>query len=146
VALFWGAEDLAASLGGLSSRFPWGVYRDVFLHARSTVLIAAAAQGKAAIDSVWLDITDLDGLAAEASDAVTSGFIAKACIHPSHTPIIRRAYAPSEAQVVWAERILAAASDGGVVQVAGRMVDAPLLRQAERTLVAHQASPGPALR
>lgn len=139
-ALMWGAEDLAASLGGQSSRFPSGQYRDVSLHARSTVLIAAGAHGKGAIDSVWLDIANLDDLSAEASDAVASGFVAKACIHPSHASIIRGAYAPTDDQVAWAERVAAAASAGGVVQVDGQMVDAPLLRQAERVLAARRAA------
>lgn len=140
--LMWGAEDLAASLGGQSSRLPCGVYRDVSLHARSTVLIAAGAHGKAAVDSVWLDIADLDGLAAEASDAVASGFVAKACIHPSHAPVIRTAYAPTRHQVAWAERVTAAAAQGGVVQLDGLMIDAPLLRQAERILAAHHVKSG----
>ena len=138
--MMWGAEDLAASLGGRSSRFPSGGYRDVSLHARSTVLIAAGAHGKAAIDSVWLDITDVDGLAAEASDAVASGFVAKACIHPSHASVIRKAYAPTDAQVAWAERVTAAAAEGGVVQLDGHMIDSPLLRQAERVLAAHHGT------
>jgi citrate lyase subunit beta/citryl-CoA lyase len=138
--LMWGAEDLAASLGGQSSRFASGVYRDVSLHARSTVLLAAGAHGKAAIDSVWLDIANLDGLAAEASDAAASGFVAKACIHPSHAPIIRDAYAPTDDQVAWAERVTVAASAGGVVQVDGQMIDAPLRRQAERVLAARRVT------
>ena len=140
--LMWGAEDLIASLGGQSSRFPSGAYRDVSLHARSTVLLAARAQLKDAIDSVWLDIPNLDGLAAEASDAVASGFVAKACIHPSHAPIIRDAYAPTAAQVAWAERVTAAAAEGGVVQLDGQMLDAPLLRQAERVVAAHRQTSG----
>ena len=60
VALMWGAEDLVASLGGTSSRRADGRYRDVARHARSTVLLAAAAHGCAAIDAVHLDLTDSD--------------------------------------------------------------------------------------
>ena len=79
VALMWGAEDLVASLGGTSSRFPDGRYRDVATHARSTVLLAAGGNGKAAVDSIYANIPDLEGLRAEAADAVASGFTAKAC-------------------------------------------------------------------
>ncbi|HRN30482.1 MAG TPA: aldolase/citrate lyase family protein, partial [Terrimesophilobacter sp.] len=65
VALMWGAEDLAASLGGTSSRHPDGSYRDVARHARSRVLLAARAHGKAGIDSVFLDIKNTTALTAE---------------------------------------------------------------------------------
>ena len=83
VALMWGADDLVASLGGTSSRFPDGRYRDVAVHARSTVLVAAGAHGRAAIDAVHMDIGDVAGLHDEATDAAACGFTATACIHPS---------------------------------------------------------------
>ncbi len=129
--MFWGAEDLIAALGGRTSRHPDGRYRDVALHARATVLLAAAAHGKPAIDSVYIDIPDLAGLAAEAADAAGSGFALKACIHPSQVPVIRAAFRADEAQIAWARRVLAAARDGGAVKVNGQMIDAPLIRQAE---------------
>ena len=72
-ALMWGAEDLVASLGGSSSRHPDGRYRDVATHARSHVLLAAGAHGVAAIDTVHLEIGDLEGLRAEAEDAAAIG-------------------------------------------------------------------------
>ena len=135
VALMWGAEDLIASLGGTSSRRPDGGYRDVVLHARSQVLLAAAAHGKSAIDTVHLDIADLDGVADEATDAAASGFGATACIHPSHVEPIRRAYRPSEAEILEATEILrAATTQSGVFSLNGRMTDAPLLRHAEAVL------------
>lgn len=130
--LMWGAEDLIASIGGQSSRTADGAYRAVCRHARSSVLLAAAAHGKDAIDAVYLDIDDLDGLAAESTDAVASGFTQKACIHPRHVEPIRAAYRPTADQLGWARRVLDAVSAGGVTVVDGRMVDAPLLRQAER--------------
>jgi citrate lyase subunit beta/citryl-CoA lyase len=135
VALMWGAEDLVASLGGTASRDAAGRYRDVARHARSQVLLAAGAAGIAAIDTVHLDIPDLDGLAAEAEDAAASGFAATACIHPSHVPVIRRAYAPTPEEVADAERIVAAAREhGGVFRLDGRMVDGPVIRHAEAVL------------
>lgn len=135
IALMWGAEDLVASLGGTASRDAAGRYRDVARHARSAVLLAAGAEGVAAIDAVHLAIDDLDGLRAEAEDAVASGFTATACIHPSHVAVIRDAYRPSDEEVERARRILdAAATQGGVFRLDGRMVDAPVLRHAEAVL------------
>jgi citrate lyase subunit beta / citryl-CoA lyase len=136
VALMWGAEDLVASLGGTSSRGDDGEYRDVARFARSAVLLAAAANDTAVIDSVHLDIADLAGLAAEARDAVAVGFAATACIHPSQVAVIREAYTPTSAQVERARALLAAAADEhGVFTFEGQMVDEPVLHHA-RTVVA----------
>jgi citrate lyase subunit beta / citryl-CoA lyase len=135
VALMWGAEDLVASLGGTSSRFADGHYRDVARHARSSVLLAGAANGTAVIDSVYLDIADLAGLSAEAEDAAAVGFAATACIHPSQVAVIRKAYAPTSAQVDRANAILAAATDQhGVFTFEGQMIDEPLLRHARKVV------------
>ena len=136
VGLMWGAEDLIASLGGTSSRTDDGAYRAVALHARSTVLLAARAFGKEAVDSVYVNIPDLEGLAVEARDAVASGFSSKACIHPNQVAVVRGAYAPSESEVAAATQLLAAAAaaGSGVFQHQGKMIDGPLLRHAESTL------------
>lgn len=136
VALMWGAEDLLASLGGTSSRDDDGGYRAVALHARSAVLLAARAFGKEAIDSVYVNIPDLDGLAAEARDAAASGFGSKACIHPNQVAAVREAYAPSESDVAAAKELLdaAAAAGTGVFQFQGKMIDGPILKHAESTL------------
>ncbi|MFD1214064.1 HpcH/HpaI aldolase/citrate lyase family protein [Arthrobacter sp. GCM10027362] len=135
VGLMWGAEDLVASLGGTSSRTAEGSYRDIARHARSQVLLAAGTRHKAAIDSVYLDIADLAGLAAEAEDAAASGFSAKAAIHPSQAGPIRRAFRPTEEETAYAEDLLEAArGEAGVFSFRGRMVDAPLLRHARQTL------------
>jgi citrate lyase subunit beta / citryl-CoA lyase len=121
-------------MGGRTSRSADGGYSAVGMHARSTVLLAAKAHDRLAIDAVCTDIRDLDRLAAEAEDAVASGFSLKACIHPSQVPVVRRAFQPDEAQVAWAKRVIAAARTGGVVAVDGQMIDAPLTRQAEAIL------------
>ena len=136
VALMWGAEDLLASLGGTSSRAEDGSYRAVALHARSSVLLAAGAFGKDAIDAVYVNIPDLAGLALESRDAVASGFSSKACIHPDQVAVVREAYAPSEADVSAAAELLDAASaaGSGVFQFKGKMVDGPILKHAASTL------------
>lgn len=135
VGLMWGAEDLVASLGGTSSRFPDGRYRNVAGQARSTVLLAAGGNGKAAVDAIYANIPDLDGLKAEAADAVASGFSATACIHPSQVEVIRAEYLPSEADLAWAHSVLAAAeNERGVFQFEGQMVDGPILKHAQKLL------------
>lgn len=140
IALMWGAEDLVASIGGSSSRASDGGYRDVARHARSAVLLAAGAAGIAAIDAVHLAIDDLDGLRAEAEDAVASGFAATACIHPTHVAVIRDAYRPTADEVAAARHVLdAAVGRSGVFSLDGRMVDAPVLRHAESILRRHSS-------
>ncbi|AXK46676.1 HpcH/HpaI aldolase/citrate lyase family protein [Brachybacterium saurashtrense] len=135
-ALMWGGEDLVASLGGTSSRGADGGYRDVVRHARSTVLLAARAHGRSAIDAIHTEIADEDGQRAEAEDAAASGFTATACIHPGQVPVIRAAYAPAAEDLSWARDVLAAAEahGDGVFTHRGRMVDGPILRHA-RVLV-----------
>ena len=146
VALFWGAEDLTAAIGGTSSRYgaeekptpgggtsghPGG-YREAPRLARSLVLLHAAAAGKVALDSIHADTADVAGAKAEAVDAAVSGFAATVSIHPGLVPAIRQAYAPSEEQLEWAARVIGgASSNSGAFAVDGQMIDAPLLRQAE---------------
>jgi citrate lyase subunit beta/citryl-CoA lyase len=141
MALMWGAEDLFAVLGGTANRNADGSYRDVAKHVRSQTLLAAKAHGRMALDSVYLDIKDLDGLRTEVDDAVAVGFDAKVAIHPSQVAVIREGYAPAPEQVEWARHVLAAARDErGVFQFEGIMVDAPVLRRAERIV---QLAPHP---
>lgn len=135
IAAMAGAEDLVAGLGGNSSRRADGTYRDVARQLRSTVLLAAKAYGRVALDSVYLDIADLDGLRAESDDAVAVGYDVKVAIHPKQLPVIRAAYAPADDEVDWARRVLAEVPNNrGVFSFEGRMVDGPVLRHAERIL------------
>ncbi|MGB3699106.1 MAG: CoA ester lyase [Gordonia sp. (in: high G+C Gram-positive bacteria)] len=141
VGLMWGAEDLLAAMGGTASRFgddeahP-GRYRDVARHVRARVRLAAAAFEVAAIDSVHIDIADVDGLVAEVRDAVAQGYTATACIHPSQAAHIRAGYAPSAERVAWARAVMAGVADNanGVFAVDGQMIDAPLIAQARAVL------------
>ena len=141
VGVMWGAEDLFAVLGGTANRYPDGSYREVARHVRSQSLLAAKAYGKLALDSVYLDIKNLDGLRAEVDDAVSVGFDVKVAIHPSQIAVIRDGYTPTPEQVEWARHVLAAArEERGVFAFEGIMVDAPVLRRAERIV---QLSPDP---
>jgi len=141
VALMWGAEDLIAATGGLSSRNASGGYRQIAEHARVTVLLAAAAAGRPAVDAVYLDYADTDGLRAETVESLASGFRYKACIHPVQVDIVRRAFEPSQVDIDRAHRVLDAAQHGGVLSVDGKMVDAPLIKQAEATLALARSVP-----
>ena len=136
-ALMWCAEDLIADLGGSASRHENGRYRDIALHARSHVLLAAAASHIAALDAVYLDIADLDGLRMESEDAAASGFAAKVSIHPNQVPVVRTAFTPTETQLGWARRVVDAVARPdarGAAQIDGRMVDEPILRHARNLL------------
>ncbi|MGH3582689.1 MAG: HpcH/HpaI aldolase/citrate lyase family protein [Mycobacterium sp.] len=133
LGVMWGAEDLFGSLGGTLNRFPDGSYREVAKHVRSQSLLAAKAYGKLALDSVYIDIKDLDGLRRETDDAVAVGFDIKVALHPTQVTVIRDGYSPSAEQVDWARQVLAAAADQrGAFAFDGMMVDAPVIRRAER--------------
>lgn len=135
VAVMWGSEDLFAALGGTANRRADGTLRDVARHVRSAALLAAKAYHRLALDSVFLDIKDLDGLRAEVDDSVAVGFDAKVAIHPAQIPIIRAGYAPTAEQLMWARNVLAAAQNQrGVFELDGMMVDMPVLRRAERII------------
>ena len=142
IALMWGAEDLFAVVG--RHRQPQRrrqLPRRRQACARRRPCWRAKAYGRMALDSVYLDIKDLDGLRAEVDDAVAVGFDAKVAIHPSQVAVIRAGYEPTADQVEWARHVLAAARDErGVFQFEGIMVDAPVLRRAERIV---QLAPHP---
>lgn len=100
------------------------------------MLLAAGAAGKHVIDSVFVDIADLGGLALEAAGAVACGFASKACIHPNQVKIVRDAYAPTAEDVLAASQLLKAAANtgNGVFSFNGKMIDGPILKQADATL------------
>jgi len=145
-AVAWGAEDLAADIGASSNRNDQGVYTDVFRLARSLTILAAANSGVDAIDTVFTDFRDMEGLDAECRAAVRDGFSGKMAIHPGQVAIINAAFTPPPEDVERAVRILAlfaaAGPDAGVLSLDGRMIDKPHLRQAER--VARRAGLDPA--
>ena len=132
MALMWGAEDLMVSTGGSSSRFANGTYRDIPRFARAQVLLAAAAAGKASIDTIHTDLSPTDQFIAEAEDAVACGFNAKACIHPAQVTVVRNAYRPSEHDLEYAQALLKEVDQHrGVFEFRGSMVDGPLIAHAQ---------------
>ncbi len=137
VGVSWGAEDLPAAIGAASSRNPDGSYTAPYEIARSLTLFAAHAAGVAAIDTVYPDIADAAGLSAYASRAARDGFTGMLAIHPSQVAAINAAFTPSAEQVAHAQAIVdafAANPGAGVLQLDGKMIDAPHLKQAQRLL------------
>ena len=137
IGLTWGAEDLPAAIGAATSREADGRYTPPYELARSLTLFAAHAAGAAAIDTVFPDFRNLDGLAAYAGRAERDGFTGMMAIHPGQVAIINAAFTPSPAAVAHARAVIAAfaaAPGAGAIQLDGRMIDAPHLKQAERLL------------
>jgi citrate lyase subunit beta / citryl-CoA lyase len=132
----WGAEDLAACLGGNNRRFD-GVYDDIYRMARSLCLAGAAAAGVTPIDTIYTDFKDEAGLAAECAAARRSGFAAKMAIHPAQIPVINKAFAVSEEELAWARKVVAVFAENreaGTIALDGKMVDKPHLTLARRLL------------
>jgi citrate lyase subunit beta/citryl-CoA lyase len=137
--LTWGAEDLSAALGALAKRDAQGALTFTFQLVRTQCLLAAAALRVQAVDGVHTDFRDAAGLARELQQARGDGFTGKLAIHPDQIGAINAAFAPSDADVAHAERVLAAfaaAAGAGVASLDGQMLDRPHLLQAQRILAA----------
>lgn len=144
--LTWGVEDLSAALGAAATRFEDGRWRPPYELARSLCLLAAAAAGVPAIDTVYTDYRDLDGLARYAADARRDGFSGMLAIHPAQVPVINEAFAPTAEEIEEARRVVAAfeAHPGaGTVGLDGRMLDRPHEERARRVLELAGRSSGP---
>ena len=131
-ALLFGAEDLAADVG--ATRTEGG---EEVICAREHVVLAAAAAGIDAIDTVYTDFEDEEGLRESAAFARQLGYDGKMAIHPAQVDVINDAYTPSESELAWARRVLDARERAkregrGVFEVDGEMIDRPLIRRAER--------------
>jgi citrate lyase subunit beta/citryl-CoA lyase len=134
--MLWGGEDLAADIGATANR-EQGRYTSPFELARSLCLFGAAAAGVAAVDAVYVDFHDADGLRAESLAAVAAGFSAKAAIHPNQVTIINEAFTPGEEELRHAQGVVAAFAaqpQAGAVNIGGRMFDRPHWRAAQRLL------------
>lgn len=135
--LTWGAEDMAAGVGATANRDAGGLFLPPYQLARSLALFAAHAAGVAAIDTVYPDIQDRDGLIAYAAAAARDGFSGMMAIHPAQVAIINAAFTPTDDQVAHARAIVdafAANPGAGVLKIGGKMIDAPHVKQAERLL------------
>lgn len=133
IGVSWGAEDLPAAVGAATSREADGRYTPPYELARSLTLFAAHAAGAAAIDTVFPAFKDEAGLTAYAARAARDGFAGMLAIHPAQVAIINAAFTPTDAQITHARAVadaFAANPGSGVLQVGGKMVDAPHLKAA----------------
>ncbi len=133
-ALALGAEDYTAALGAVRTASGGEI-----LTARSLVANAAAAAGIDSIDTPFTDAQDEDGLLADTLTAKNMGFKGKLAINPRQVDIIHQAFAPTDKEINWAQRVVYALEEAkkqglGVVAVDGKMVDAPVVLRAERIL------------
>ena len=136
-ALSWGAEDLSAAVGASANRADDGNWLPPYELARSLCLFAAAAAEVAAIDTVYTDYRNDEGLADYAENARRDGFVGMLAIHPAQVDIINRAFVPTTAELERAERIVALFDENpgaGALGLDGEMIDRPHLVQAQRVL------------
>lgn len=135
--LTWGAEDLPAAIGAVSGRTDDGMLTDLCRLARSLCLTGAAHAGVPAIDTIYSNFRDLDGLRHTAIAARREGFCGMMAIHPAQIAIINEVMTPSDEEIAQARRVvdLFAANPGaGVLGLDGKMLDLPHLKQARRLL------------
>jgi citrate lyase subunit beta/citryl-CoA lyase len=141
--LTWGAEDLSAAVGAATSREPDGEFVFTYKVVRSLCLIAAKAAGVDAIETLHADFRDTKGLERAARLAQRDGFSGMMAIHPDQVEIINAAFTPSEADVAFARRVVAAFAGGaGVASLDGKMLDQPHLKQAKHVLALSEAIKG----
>ncbi|PNU04228.1 HpcH/HpaI aldolase/citrate lyase family protein [Novosphingobium guangzhouense] len=137
VALTWGAEDLADSIGASSNRNDDGSYGFTYELARSLTVLGAATAGVTAIETISADFRDLDALKTRAEKVRRDGFRGMMAIHPAQVPVINAAFTPTEAEIAEAQEIVDvfAANPGvGAIGWKGGMLDRPYLARAERLL------------
>ena len=133
-ALIFGAEDLVGDVGATRTREGWEVF-----YARSAVVTHAAACGLQAIDMVYVDFKDTEGLAREALEGARMGFTGKQIIHPDQVEPVQTAFTPSDEAIARARRIIEIfeahqAQGTGAFALDGRMVDMPVVKAAQRVL------------
>lgn len=137
--LTWGAEDLPAAIGAAGSREADGRYTAPYEMVRALALFAAHAAEVPAIETIFPMLKDEEGLKSYAGRGRRDGFSGMLAIHPAQVPAINAAFTPSKDEIAWARRVVeafAASPDTGVIELEGRMVDAPHLKQAHRILAA----------
>jgi citrate lyase subunit beta/citryl-CoA lyase len=129
-AILFGAEDYAADVG--ATRTDEGTE---VLYARQRVVTAASAAGVDAIDTLWTDFQDTDGLQTDTERGIRMGYDGKMAIHPGQVTVVNEAFTPSDEDIAWAERVVeTAAATEGVFALDGEMIDGPLVAQAEQIL------------
>ena len=143
--LTWGAEDLSSAIGASSNTDATGQWALTYRLVRSLCLLGAHAAGGEAVETLYVDFRDPEGLRASCRAARAEGFSGRLAIHPAQVEIINEAFSPSDDEIALARRVVdlfAASPDAGTLALDGRMLDIPHLKQAERTLAQHAARHG----
>ncbi len=135
VALVFGAEDFTRDVGGTRTK-----EGKEMLYAKSQIVVGAKAAGLQALDGIYSDFADLEGLVEETTKAIEMGFDGKGAIHPSQIGPIHETFAPTEVDIDKAQKVvmaLKAAKKKGVSVAAlgGKMIDPPVAAKAERVLM-----------
>jgi citrate lyase subunit beta / citryl-CoA lyase len=141
--LTWGAEDLSAELGAEANRDPEGKFLDPYRLARTLCIAAAAAADVLAIDTVYVDFRNEEGLRRECEEARRDGFTGKMAIHPRQVATINDVFTPKPEAIANAQAIIAAfaaSPNAGVVGIDGVMYDRPHIARAERLLARAKAA------
>ncbi len=138
-ALFLGAEDLTADLQ--CKRTKGGAE---IAYARSRLVTAARAAGVEVYDTPFTDVNDDEGIETDAAYAKALGFSGKASISPRHVEVINRVFSPTLEEIAYAREVmeaiaLAKAQGKGAISLHGKMIDAPIVARARRTLQTAQA-------
>ena len=142
VALTWGGEDLAASLGASDNQHPVsGGYDDPYLYAKTMCLATARAINADPVGCVWVNFRDLKGLKQDCFHDRRTGFFGKIAIHPDQSEIINRAFTPSNEEIAYSQKIVDLFDENpgmGTVGFEGKMLDMPHLKQARNVLALAQ--------
>ncbi len=133
-ALIFGGEDFAASVSATRTREAIEL-----LYAREATVVAAAAYGLQAIDIVTIDFKDLESLRLESEFGARLGFTGKQIIHPAQVGPVQAAFTPDDASIAHAKRIVetfeaSQAKGAGAYALDGKMIDRPLLKNAQKVL------------
>jgi citrate lyase subunit beta/citryl-CoA lyase len=133
-ALAIGLEDYTADIG--TQRTNEG--KESFF-ARSMLINAAKAAGVQAIDTVFSDVADMDGLRQSVLEAKSLGFEGKGCIHPRQIKVVHKAFAPTAEEIEKAKKIVLASEEAekkgsGVVSLGNKMIDLPVVKRAQKTI------------
>ena len=143
--LTWGAEDLSSAIGASGNIDATGEWTHTYKMVRSLCLLGAHAAGGEAVDTLYVDFRDPEGLRASCKASRAEGFSGRVAIHPAQVDIMNECFSPSPEEVDFARKVVelfAANPDSGTLGLDGKMLDIPHLKQAERTLAMHEARRG----
>jgi len=142
IGMTWGPEDLSAELGAQANRDEAGLLTEPYRLARNMCLFGAAAAKLPAIETVYVDFRDSEGLRRDTQEARRDGFTGRLAIHPAQVPVINEVFTPTPQEIENAKRLIAAFAakpDAGAVGIDGKMFDRPHLIRAQRLLASMKA-------